>query len=69
MITSSHYADPGAVALSDADFAIGSLQRESFARPTKLFTTDVGLIVRVVGTLKAESHARVVNAIVAMLQA
>jgi hypothetical protein len=37
-ITSNPYADPAAVELTDAEFASGSLQRTSYARPGKLFT-------------------------------
>ena len=37
-ITSNPHADPQALRLVDADFASGSLARESFLRPGKLFT-------------------------------
>ncbi len=36
-VTSNQYADFGAVRLVDQDFSSGGLQRESFARPGKLF--------------------------------
>ena len=39
-ITSNPYADTAAVRIDDADFATGSLQRVSFARPGKLFTAN-----------------------------
>lgn len=43
-ITSNPYADPKAVELTDDDFIEGSLQRVSYARPTKLFTAHQSLM-------------------------
>ena len=66
-ITSNPYADPFAVELTDADFADGSLQRVSFARPGKLFTAHQSLLSARVGILVPAAHARVVERIVALL--
>lgn len=52
-ITSNPYADLQALRLVDADFTSGSLSRESFLRPGKLFTAHRSLIVRAVGQIKA----------------
>jgi mRNA interferase MazF len=64
-ITSNPYADPLAVALTEASFASGSLQRTSFARPGKLFTAHGSLIRGAVGILKSEVmddlHGRIVK--------
>lgn len=68
-ITSNPYADPAAVALGDADFAEGGLQRESYARPGKLFTAHEALFQRVAGCLHTDAHRQVVEAIVALLRA
>jgi mRNA interferase MazF len=51
-ITSNPYADGQALRLTDADFASGTLARESFVRPGKLFTAHQSLVVRAVGLLK-----------------
>ena len=51
-VTSNPYTDPGAVRLVDQDFSSGGLQRESFARPGKLFTADYHLMTRQVGIIK-----------------
>jgi mRNA interferase MazF len=67
-ITSSTYGDPLAVPLDAADFASGGLLVASFARPGKLFTAHAGLLVRSVGVLTPASLARVLSAVVAMLQ-
>jgi mRNA interferase MazF len=37
----------------DADFVTGSLVRESFARPGKLFTAHQSLMVRTVGQIRS----------------
>lgn len=66
-ITSNPYADPLAVELTDADFADGSLQRISFARPGKLFTAHQSLLTARVGNLNDAAHARVVERIVVLL--
>jgi mRNA interferase MazF len=56
------------VEFSVADFASGSLQRTSYARPGKLFTASGGLIVRLVGTLRPESLARITERVIEILQ-
>jgi mRNA interferase MazF len=68
-VTSNPYADPGALRIEEADFAQGSLQRTSYARPGKLFTANSSLMIALVGSLKAECHKRIVAAVVRLLQA
>ena len=67
-ITSSPYGDPAAVPLNGPDFASGGLLVASFARPGKLFTAHSGLMVRSVGVLNPVAFARVLSAVVAVLQ-
>ena len=67
-ITSSQYGDPAAVPLNAPDFASGGLLVASFARPGKLFTAHTGLMVRSVGVLTPMALARVLSAVVALLQ-
>ncbi|MSR33060.1 MAG: MazF family transcriptional regulator [Gemmataceae bacterium] len=67
-ITSSPYGDPAATALDAPDFASGGLLVASFARPGKLFTAHAGLMVRSVGVLTPTAFARVLSAVVAVLQ-
>ena len=66
-ITSNPYADPFAVELAASDFTEGSLQRVSFARPSKLFTAHQSLLSARVGTLAAPAYARVIERVVALL--
>ncbi|MBX2999125.1 MAG: type II toxin-antitoxin system PemK/MazF family toxin [Caldilineaceae bacterium] len=51
-ITSNAYADPKAVQLEAKDFARGSLQLTSYARPGKLFTASANLMATEVGQLR-----------------
>jgi mRNA interferase MazF len=67
-ITSKPYSDDSAIALSATDFEQGSLERVSFVRPSKLFTANESLFQRTVGRVSDASRARVVAAIVALLQ-
>jgi mRNA interferase MazF len=43
-VTSNPYSDTRAIMLSDESFRQGGLQRTSYARPAKLFTTNHELI-------------------------
>lgn len=67
-ITSNPYADAAAVELTESDFAEGSLQRLSYARPGKLFTAHETLFRGAVGTLTHDKQREVVNRIVDMLK-
>lgn len=67
-ITSNRYADPLAVELTEADFTEGSLRRTSYARPGKLFTAHREVIRSRVGTLRAKTHGRTVDQVVALLR-
>ena len=67
-ITSNPYADPRAVQLDVTDFASGSLQVTSYARPGKLFTANSSLIASEIGTLSTATFERVLQAIIALLQ-
>jgi mRNA interferase MazF len=67
-ITSKPYADAGAVLVRGPDFATGSLQVDSYARPGKLFTAHESLFAAEVGKLKPEASAQVIDAVVRLLQ-
>lgn len=67
-ITSNPYADSLAVELNEGDFAEGSLQRISYARPGKLFTAHETLFQRAAGTLASTAHQHVVDATIGLLQ-
>jgi mRNA interferase MazF len=67
-ITSKPYADPLAIELDNNSFTAGSLQVISYARPGKLFTASQTLMVRRVGTLKADALRMVVDAVIELLR-
>ena len=67
-ITSNEYSDPDVVPLGAGDFATGSLRRDSFARPGKLFTASIGLVVAEVGVLKKASRDRVIGTVISLLR-
>ncbi|MFH0938439.1 MAG: type II toxin-antitoxin system PemK/MazF family toxin [Planctomycetota bacterium] len=67
-VTSNPYADPNAIQLTDADFASGSLQRTSFARPGRLFTANTSLMKTDVGRLKPTVFTNVLDGVVALLK-
>lgn len=55
--------------LSNEDFDTGSLRRDSYARPGKLFTANRDLLVAQVDKLKEEPYRRIIAAVVSLLQA
>jgi len=67
-ITSKPYSDPRAVELTNASFAQGSLHLVSYARPSKLFTANRGLIVRQAGALKDDMLKQIVEVVVELLR-
>jgi mRNA interferase MazF len=67
-ITSNPYSDHRAIPLSEEDFDTGSLRRNSYARPGKLFTANQELLVARVGELKEESFKHIIAAVVDLLQ-
>lgn len=67
-VTSNPYGDAGAVALSAASFASGSLGRESFVRPGKLFTASQTIVARSVGTLTSVALREIIDRVVGVLR-
>lgn len=66
-ITSKPYADSFAIELSQAAFEQGSLQRISYARPSKLFTANESLFADVAGRIKTVNQQLVINEIMRLL--
>lgn len=61
-ITSNPYADPRAVAIPHSAFLSGGLHKDSFVRPSKLFTAHVSLVSARAGQLHSDQFRRVVEA-------
>lgn len=62
-ITSVAYKDSYAIDLNDKDFLNGSLKRESYIRPNKLFTADKSTFLRNIGTLNTDTIEKVTDRI------
>ncbi len=63
-ITSQHYTDPKAIEITNDDFVSGSLKRTSYARPSKLFTANEGIIAKQVGMLKLSKFEEIRKAVI-----
>ena len=67
-VTSNPYGDRRAIPLRQASFRQGTLHRESFARPGRLFTANRGLMIKQVGVLGPEAIRNIVDAVVELLR-
>lgn len=67
-ITSNAYGDHRALPIRSEHFETGSLQRESFARPGKLFTASRNLMTKEVGQLRKASLDALIAAVVQLLK-
>lgn len=63
-LTSSAYADARAIPIPQMAFITGSLDKVSYARPTKLFTAHVSLVASRVGVLRPQAFAQVLEAVI-----
>ncbi len=66
-ITSQASHDSDTVALREAEFGTGGLNRPSFVRPARLFTADRSLVLYVAGTLRPETVNEVTARLVTIL--
>lgn len=66
-ITSNPFADVAAIELPEAVFKQGSLQRISYARPSKLFTANESLFAAQAGELHRVIFQQVRDAVIAVL--
>lgn len=67
-ITSQSVRDELAFAISNDDFASGSLRQNSNIRPNRLFTADQQIVLYQVGRLKPEKTGAAIALIVEILQ-
>ena len=67
-ITSNAYTDVHAVTIEGSDFVSGGLQRQSFARPGKLFTANASLFAGVAGKLRTEAFDTIREAVVVLIR-
>ena len=67
-ITSQAISDSYAVAVTNADFSNGSLNRNSNIRPNRLFTADQKIILYKAGQLKSAKLQQVIDNIIELFQ-
>lgn len=67
-ITSQAKSDNYAVAITNADFSSGGLNKNSNVRPNRLFTADKGIILYKAGQLKVERLKEVIDKIIDIFQ-
>jgi mRNA interferase MazF len=67
-ITSQHVRDKYAIELDDSDFQVGSLRQKSNIRPSRIFTSDIRIILYRVGQLKPDKVANVIEKVVDILR-
>lgn len=67
-ITSNPFSDPKAIQLLETDFTAGSLDRISYARPSKLFTADELVFRRAVADVKDQKFASIIDAVICVLR-
>ena len=67
-ITSQHVRDRHAIELDDSDFEGGTLRQKSNIRPSRIFTSDIRIILYRVGQLKPDKVAKVIEKVVDILR-
>jgi mRNA interferase MazF len=65
-VTSRHAAD--AVALRASDFVQGGLQRDSYARPGKLFTANRSIVAKRVGQVQETTRDSIRDAVIRIIR-
>jgi hypothetical protein len=67
-ITSNRYGDTAAIELTAKDMTSGSLHRQSFFRPGKIFTAHRTLISAEVAVLTDKSIRQAIKSVIALLE-
>ncbi|GAH36358.1 unnamed protein product [marine sediment metagenome] len=67
-VTSRHVRDIYAIDLDESDFEEGSLKQKSNIRPSRIFTSDIRIILYRVGKLKAGKMVSVIERVMEILQ-
>jgi len=68
-ITSQATADKDAIPLTQQDFSTGSVHRDSYIRPNRLFTADSNIILYRAGAVQAATMHAVIAAIIRIISA
>ncbi len=68
LITSQATNDPYMIALLNEDFATGSLNKNSYAKPNRVFTANEQIIAYKAGTLTTDKINEVIARLITILQ-
>lgn len=68
LITSQATNDPYAIAISIDDFATGSLNKNSYAKPNRVFTANAQIIAYKAGTLTTDKIGEVITKLIDILR-
>jgi len=68
-ITSQSVKDKFAIAVTNYDFATGSLPVSSYVRSNRIFTADKNIIIRKAGSLNAMLTKKIIQEVIAILNA
>jgi mRNA interferase MazF len=68
LITSQATNDPYTIALLNEDFATGSLNKSSYAKPNRIFTANEQIIAYKVGNLTTDKINEVIARLITILQ-
>ncbi len=67
-ITSRNIKDDYAVALHENDFETGSLNQESNARPNRIFTADIHIILYRIGRIKNHKLHQIIEKVIEIIK-
>ncbi len=62
-ITSKAYADPKAIFVAADSYSVGSLDRDSYIRPGKIFTASESIVLRKIAVLKTSKVTELLDAV------
>jgi|SRR5579859_1721370 len=66
-ITSQNSSDTHSILILNSDFANGSLNKDSYVRPGKIFTADANIIIKQAGILKSSKTEEIISKIVEII--
>ena len=66
-ITSQNKNDSYAISLTNNDFQFGGLNRNSYIRPNRIFTSDKNIIIYKIGQLKIEKLDEIITKIIEII--
>jgi mRNA interferase MazF len=67
-MTSRPYGDADALVIMPADLALGSLRMQSYARPAKLFTANLDIIMDLIGELTSVRRDALLDAVIGLFR-